>query len=307
MAKAKNKVEQSEILEENIEGLNEQDANVESKSADKAKPKKASKKKSDDIEEVTEEQSTEEPTEVKEIKPKAKSNKTSKVKKFRGKMYKDTKKDLRSKEFYSVEEAVNLLKKLPTRKFNESIETHINLGIDTKNSDHRVRFTTSLPFGIGKSVKILVITDKDIKIDNKDVVVKDKDAINEIFSNKLVPGKDFDVVITNPSMMKDLGKIAKILGPKGMMPSPKNNTITENISKAIEQFAKGQVEIKTQSGHGVIHQIVGTKNFESNQIVDNINTLLEELNKHAPAKLKKKFVQSVYLCTTMSPSVKVSV
>ena len=170
-----------------------------------------------------------------------------------------------------------------------------NLGIDPQNSDQRIRFTTTLPHGIGKSIKVLVISDKNV------------DEVDKIVSGKLKPGTDFDTIIATPSVMKNLAKAARILGPKGMMPSPKTGTVTDNPKKASDDLAKGQVEIKNQPSHSVIHQIVGKVSFDNKKLVENIGHLIKELNANKPAKVKGKFIQKVVVCTSMGPSVKIEV
>lgn len=235
-----------------------------------------------------------------------KKSKFAKAKIKRSYNYKKAKANISKDKAYSVEEAIGLIKDNAYANFDESVEVHINLGTDSKNSDQRIRFTTSLPHGIGKSIRILVVSDKKLSVDLPNVIKKDSSVVQEILDGKLVPNKDFDLVIATPSVIKDLAKVAKILGPKGLMPSPKNNTITDNIEKAINEFAKGQVEVKSQAGHTVIHQLVGKLSFENKALKENIYTLIDELNRNTPSKLKKKLIQKVFVKSSMSPSVKVS-
>lgn len=233
-----------------------------------------------------------------------KKTKKPKQKKVRSKRYLDTKKQIETGKTYQVEEAIKTLRKMANAKFNESVELHITLGTETQNSDHRIRFTTTLPHGIGKTIKVLVISD-DNSGQKDNIIYRDASAIDEIVAGKLQPEKDFNVVVATPATMKDIAKVARILGPKGMMPSPKNNTVTDNPQKAIESLGKGQIEIKSQPNHAVIHQIVGNLSFKDEQLVQNTTTLIEELNKNTPPKMKKKLIQKIYLCSTMGPSVRV--
>lgn len=226
--------------------------------------------------------------------------------KRRGEKYSEARKKLDKTKEYSVEEAVKELRKAKFAGFTESVELHVRMGIDPKNTDHRIRFTTSLPFGTGKSVKVLVISDETRETKNG-VTFRGIDAIDEIVSGKLTLGKDFDIVITTPKHMKDIAKAAKILGPKGVMPNPKAGTVTNDIDKTVSDLAKGQVEIKNQAGHSVLHTVVGNMNFKDEEIAENITFILSELAKNQPAKLKKKFMQSAYVATSMSPSLKLSV
>lgn len=234
-----------------------------------------------------------------------KKEKLQKPKKKRSANYVASKKILDNSKIYSTKEAVKLIRKALHAKFTETLECHVNLGIDTKNSDQRVRFTTSLPNGIGKSVKVLVISASD-KGKDGNVLWRDSKAIEEIVSGKLKPDIDFNVIIADPAMMKELGKAARLLGPKGLMPSPKTGTITDKPEKVIEDLAKGQVEIKSQPSHAVLHQIVGNFSFKDEQLVENIDHLLTELQKNSPSKMKKKLVQRVFLTSSMGPSIRVA-
>ena len=240
-----------------------------------------------------------------------KKDKVQKAKKKRSANYATSKKILDNSKAYSVKEAIKSIRKALHTKFTEALECHINLGIDTKNSDQRVRFTTSLPHGIGKSIKILVISaDKVSSADDKgkdgNVTWRDVKVIDEIVSGKLKPEIDFNIIIASPSVMKDLGKAARLLGPKGMMPSPKTGTITDKPEKVLEDLAKGQVEIKSQPSHAVLHQIVGDFSFKDEQLIENVNHLLQELQKNTPSKMKKKLIQKVFLTSTMGPSIRVA-
>lgn len=225
--------------------------------------------------------------------------KSSRQKKVRGKNYKEAKSKIQKAKNKSpelpVKDAVKSVHSAAYAQFPEAVELHIVLGIDPKNSDHKIRFTTSLPHGTGKKVKALVISDDK------------KDAIKDIESGKLSPGKDFDIVIATPGVMKDLAKIARILGPKGLMPSPKNNTVTDKPEAVVKELQKGQIEIRNQPGHSVIQVLVGNLKFKDEQIVENIQHILGELQKNSPGKLKKKFIQKAYICTTMGPSVRINV
>lgn len=205
----------------------------------------------------------------------------------------------------TLEEAMEALITNSNVNFTEAVELHVNLGIDPRNSEQRIRFTTSLPHGIGKSVKILVIG-KESK-DEGNIIYRDADAIPAILDGKLQPGKDFDMVITSPDIMKDLAKVARVLGPKGMMPSPKNGTVTTNLKATLDEFSKGQIEVKSQQNHAVIHQVIGNVSFDKDKLADNVRHLLADLRKKQPAKLKKAFIQSAYIATTMGPSIKISI
>ncbi|PJA40362.1 hypothetical protein CO178_02330 [candidate division WWE3 bacterium CG_4_9_14_3_um_filter_34_6] len=222
----------------------------------------------------------------------------------RSENYKKAKKVLDNTKVYKVADAVKLVRKAAYANFTEALELHINLGIDTGNSNQRVRFNTSLPHGIGKSIKVLVIS-SDNKGKTGDVIYKNATVADDILAGKLKPDTDFNVVVATPSVMKDIAKIARLLGPKGMMPSPKAGTVTENIEKVLSDVSKGQVEIKNQQGHAVLHQVVGNLNFKDEQLVENIEHLLSELQKNTPSKMKKKLVQKTFLTSSMGPSIRI--
>jgi large subunit ribosomal protein L1 len=227
------------------------------------------------------------------------------AKKVRGANYAKARKALNKDKSLEIHEAIKEIRKAAYAKFNESVELHINLGIDKSKSDQRVRFVTSLPHGIGKKVKILVLSEDNSGV-KEDVTYRNASAVDEIVSGKLKADTDFNIVIATPAMMKDIAKAAKILGPKGLMPSPKMGTVTDKPEKAIADLSKGQIEVKTQPSHAVIHQTVGNLKFTDEELVSNIAHLLAELNKNTPAKIKKKFITGVYVCSTMSPSVKIA-
>ncbi len=241
-----------------------------------------------------------------------KSGKRKAKKKVRGAKYKLARKAINKEKALPISEAIKEIRKSAFAKFNESVEVHINLGIDKSKSDQRVRFVTSLPHGIGKKIKILVIGADTRQAsagnsgEKNDVIWRDSSAIDEIISGKLKADTDFNIVIATPAAMKDIAKAAKILGPKGLMPSPKTGTVTDKPEKAIADLSKGQIEVKTQPSHAVIHQTVGNLKFKDEELAENITHLLAELQKNTPAKIKKKFITGVYVCSTMSPSVKIA-
>jgi large subunit ribosomal protein L1 len=224
----------------------------------------------------------------------------------RSKNYKEARNKIKDTEkAYSVKEAVEIIKSTAYAKFNETVELHINLGIDPKLNDQRIRFAASLPNGTGKTIKILVISN-DNSGEKGNVNFRDEKVIEEIMAGKIMPDKNFNVIIATTDMMKNLAKVAKILGPRGMMPSPKLGTVTDDVEKAINNLSKGQVEVKSQPNHAVIHQAVGKVNFDANKLAENIEFVVSEINKNSPSKLKKKLIQRVYLTSTMGPSVRIS-
>jgi large subunit ribosomal protein L1 len=202
---------------------------------------------------------------------------------------------------YTLAEAVALVKNLAKAKFDETIEVHIRLGIDSKRSDQIVRGTLSLPHGIGKTRKIAVLAkgekQKEAEAAGADIVGSD-DLIEGISKGRL----DFDVLVATPDIMRDLSKVAKVLGPKGLMPSPKSGTVTFEIGATVIELKRGRVEYKNDS-FGIVHVPVGKASFEENKLVDNIKTLIETVAKAKPAKSKGQYMKSISISSTMGPGI----
>jgi len=241
-----------------------------------------------------------------DVKSKSVKKKVGKPKKKRGAKYQNARKAFEKEGTFSISEALEILQKAKYANFDESIELHINLGIDPKNSEQRIRFTTSLPHETGKTSNILVISDKNTgKV--KNVIYKNETVIEEILKGTLKPDSDFNIVVCHPSKMKDIAKVAKILGPKGLMPSLKTGTVTADVEGILKDLSKGQVEIKNQPNHAVIHILIGKLSSKNEDSEANVSHVLTELQKNSPSKLKKKLIQKVYLCTSMSPSVRLKI
>ncbi|OEG70868.1 50S ribosomal protein L1 [Candidatus Endomicrobiellum trichonymphae] len=202
---------------------------------------------------------------------------------------------------YKLLEAVALVKETATAKFDETIEIHIKLGSDPKRSDQMVRGTISLPHGIGRTRKIAVLAkgekQKEAEAAGADIIGSD-DLIEDISKGKLA----FDVLVATPDVMKDLSVVAKILGPKGLMPNPKSGTVTFEIGRAVEEFKKGRVEYKNDS-FGIIHVPVGKASFEKEKLEDNIKILLEAVVKAKPSSLKGQYIRSISISSTMGPGI----
>lgn len=204
---------------------------------------------------------------------------------------------------YSPEDGVNLVKDLATAKFVESVEAHIWLNVNPKYADQQVRATVVLPHGTGKEVKIAALVASSNMTDYKnsaaDIVGSD-DLIEEIGSGKI----NFDLLIAQPEMMPKLAKLGRILGPKGLMPSPKSGTVTTNIEKTVEEFKKGKLEYKVDKT-GILHVNLGKVNFSSEKLLDNLSTLYKSILQNKPPGVKGKYFKKFYLCNTMSPSVEI--
>ncbi len=206
---------------------------------------------------------------------------------------------------YSIAEAVELTKKLSKTKFDASVEVHFRLGIDTKKGEQQVRLAVSLPNGTGKTVKVAAFVtpekEKETREAGADYVGGD-DLINEI---KKTEKTDFQVAVAEPAIMKNLAAIAKILGTRGLMPSPKNETVTPNPAKAVAELKKGKVSLKNDDT-GNVHVAIGKISFENNKLVENFETLLEAIKKAKPATSKGIYIKSVYLSSTMGPGLKIA-
>ena len=206
-----------------------------------------------------------------------------------------------SNKLYSVEEAADLVKQTAKAKFDESVEVHIRLGIDPKQSDQIVRGTVLLPNGIGKTRTVFVIA-KGEKQTEAEKAGADKvgstDLIEEISKGEL----NFDVLVATPDCMKDLSKVAKILGPKGLMPNPKSGTVTFDIGKTVQELKKGKVAYKNDS-FGIVHCSVGKASFEKDKLVENIKTLVGAVIKAKPSAAKGQYVKSISVSSTMGPGI----
>lgn len=203
---------------------------------------------------------------------------------------------------YSLTEAIELAKKTSTVKFDAGIELHIRLGIDPKQAEQIVRGTVTLPHGTGKSKRVLVFAEgKDAALAEKAGAFKvgGQELIKEIAQTSKI---DADVIVAHPTMMKFLGTIAKILGPKGLMPNPKNDTVTTDVAKTVKELAGGKVPFRNDST-GNIHLLVGRASFENTKLQENIEITLEAIRRAKPQSSKGAFFQAQYLSSSMGPSI----
>ncbi|MEI8360649.1 MAG: 50S ribosomal protein L1 [bacterium] len=206
---------------------------------------------------------------------------------------------------YNVIEAIELVKKFSNSKFDASVEAHFRLGIDVKKGDQQIRAAVSLPHGTGKTVKVAAFVPADKEADARAAgadVVGGEELIDEI---KKTEKTDFQVAIATPDMMRLLAPIAKILGTRGLMPSPKNDTVTVEPAKAIAEIKKGKISFKNDDG-GIVHMSIGKTSFEATKISENLTAVVALLKKIKPAKAKGVYIKSVTICSTMGPGIKVT-
>jgi large subunit ribosomal protein L1 len=202
---------------------------------------------------------------------------------------------------YEPTEAIELIKSLPSAKFDESVEVVVKLGIDPRKTDQLVRGACSLPNGLGKTVKVVVFAEGD-KADAAREAGADEVGAEDL-ANKIAGGwLDFDVVITSPDMMKHVGRLGKVLGPQGKMPSPKSGTVTPDVATAVSEFKAGKVEFRTDSG-GNVHAAVGKRSFTTEALAENLQTFLNHLTGMRPAAVKGNFFHKISLSTSMGPGV----
>ena len=224
---------------------------------------------------------------------------------MRGKKYQEAKKLIDPKKSYSPDEALELIKKTSKEKFDAGIEVHIKLGTDPKRGEQQVRGMVVLPHSIGKTKKIAAFVEPSLEKDAKEAgadIIGGEELIKEIKSTGKI---NFEVAVATPAMMPKLAQIAKILGPKGLMPNPKNETVTPNIKKAIEELKKGKITFKNDDG-GNIHQLLGKVSFDKQKLLENFNVFIEAVRKVKPPAAKGVYIQNVTLCSTMGPAIKVN-
>ena len=221
-----------------------------------------------------------------------------------GKKYVEASKNVDRNTLYSLEDAIKLVKETSVTKFDSTVEVAIKLNIDAKKSDQNLRGSFVLPNGTGKKKKILVIAKGEAATKAKEAgadYVGDKDMIDKISKENWF---DFDVIVATPDMMPELGKIGKVLGPKGLMPNPKTGTVTTDVVKAIEDINKGMVQYKNDS-YGNIHTIIGKVSFDNAKLAENLNYVVTTVAKAKPASVKGVFINSITITSTMGPGIKI--
>src|SRR5579863_6611356 len=222
-----------------------------------------------------------------------------------GKKYEAAAKQVEAKP-YQLAEAVTLVQKIKFTKFDETVEVHMRLGVDPKHADQMVRGTVVLPNGLGRSKKVLVIASGDKLREAEEAgadFVGGDDMVNKIQEENWT---DYDAVIATPDMMRSVGRLGKVLGPRGLMPNPKTGTVTVDVANAVKEVKAGKIEFRVDKT-GVIHVPVGKVSFTSIKLIENANTLLQAVVKAKPAAAKGKYVRSVTICSTMGPGVPLDV
>ena len=208
----------------------------------------------------------------------------------------------KNKIYSSLDEAIQVLKQTATTKFVESVELHANLNIDPKYADQQLRTTVSLPHGVGKQLIIAVLTN-DENFDEATNAGADIIGNDELIENIVKGNIEFDLLIATPNMMPKLAKLGRVLGPKGLMPSPKSGTVSNTLDATITEFKKGKFEYKADKT-GVVHVNFGKSDFAENQLVENLQALYNSIEKNRPSGVKGKYFKNVFICTTMGPSIK---
>jgi large subunit ribosomal protein L1 len=205
---------------------------------------------------------------------------------------------------YEVDAAVDLLKTLPMAKFDEAVEVAVRLGIDPSKTDQLIRGAVSLPNGLGKTIKVIVFAEGD-KAEAAKAAGADEVGSGDL-ADKVAGGwTDFDIVIASPDMMKHVGKLGRVLGPSGKMPSPKSGTVTADVAGAVEEFKAGKVEFRTDAG-GNVHAPVGRASFSTEDLVENLTTFLDHIASLRPAAVKGHYLRKVSLSTTMGPGLRIA-
>ena len=205
---------------------------------------------------------------------------------------------------YDIEEAIELLKSAPKVKFNESVDLSVNLGIDASKSDQGVRGSSTLPHGIGKNMNVVAFADGEDEKAAKDAgadTVGFEDLIDQVKKDKNLVA---DIVVATPDCMKKMGQLGRILGPKNLMPNPKEGTVTKNIAEAVSKAKKGQIRYKNDKA-GIIHTIIGKLDFDTKKLADNVASLISDLNKSKPSSAKGKYMKNITISSTMGPGIRV--
>ena len=300
-AKTKTTKETPAEAEEQIVNAEAQEVVAEKTEASTKSTAKAGKRSAKAVAEAEKKAAKEErkaSAETEEVKPKKPVKPTRSRLERRGKKYREAAKAIEKDKVYSLSEAVALAVKSSSVKFDATVEIHVNLNVDPRHADQNIRDNLVLPAGTGKTVRVAVFADDEVKgadIAGVETITKalDKGIIN------------FDILIATPTNMPKLGKYARVLGPRGLMPNPKSGTVTTDITKAVEQAKAGRVEYRVDST-GIVHVGAGKTSFKPADIEENLRAILASLKNNKPASVKGTYVKAIYLTTTMGPSIAVA-
>ena len=216
--------------------------------------------------------------------------------------YKENLKRTGKKVYSNIEEAITILKETATTKFIESVELHANLNIDPKYADQQLRTTVTLPNGVGKQTIIAVLTNEENFSEAKSAganIIGNDELIEQITQGNI----NFDLLIATPNMMPKLAKLGRVLGPKGLMPSPKSGTVSNNLAVTLTEFKKGKFEYKADKT-GIVHVNFGKSDFTNVQLIENLQALYKSIEQNRPSGVKGKYFKSLFICTSMGPSIK---
>jgi large subunit ribosomal protein L1 len=219
------------------------------------------------------------------------------------KRYKESASKVDAKKNHTIDEAVSVVKGMATAKFVESMDVAVRLGVDPKKADQAVRGTVSLPHGIGKEVRVLVLT-KPPRDEEAKAAGADHAGLADYIQQIQGGWSDVDVVIATPDVMGEVGKLGKILGPRGLMPNPKSGTVTNEVAKAVQEVKAGKIEFRVDKA-GIVHASVGKADFEENKLVENIQAFLSTVVRLKPSTAKGTYIKSIHLSSTMGPGVKI--
>lgn len=222
----------------------------------------------------------------------------------RGKKYLEAAKQVDRNVLYEPQEALELVKKIAPAKFDETVEVAVRLGVDPRHADQQVRGAVVLPHGTGRSVKVLVFA-KGEKAKEAEAAGADYVGADELIAKIEDGWLDFDVAVATPDMMSQVGKLGRILGPKGLMPNPKTGTVTFDVEKAVKDIKAGKIEYRVDKA-GIVHAPIGKVSFDTEKLLENFRTLMEALIKARPAETKGQYIRSVTVSSTMGPGVKIN-
>ncbi len=220
-----------------------------------------------------------------------------------GKTYRQARAAIDRERLYSPAEAIKLLKSLPDKKFDETVEAHFNLGLNVRHAEQQLRGTISLPHGTGKEQRVAVFAEGD-KAREAEEAGADVVGAADLAKRVEEGFTDFDVAIATPDLMGQVGKLGRVLGPRGLMPNPKTGTVTMDVGKAVRESKAGKQEYRTDRGANV-HVVLGKKSFSERQLLENYAALLDEINRAKPAAAKGRYIRQITLTTTMGPGIKV--